>query len=234
MPTADRLQFVPLAIKYFQAQTWPTVELVIVDSGKQMITECPEIVHAMRHDTRIRWRRGEPGMLIGDARNDACEWASGEVICHWDDDDWYAPGRITEQITDLRASGKGVIGSPALMFADDMRRDVWRYTYPGAEYGVGVTLMYYKSVWKEAGGFQHFRDAEGNWWNFGEDTNFLANVRGNIHQQVTDQIVARIHDGNAVPKRDSERLKSEQWQLVPWSEVEAVGYEAATGYEAAV
>src|SRR5262249_61234848 len=35
---------------------------------------------------------------IGAKRNLACEMAQGEIIAHWDDDDWYAVNRLRYQV----------------------------------------------------------------------------------------------------------------------------------------
>ena len=49
-------------------------------------------------DPRIRRERIAHGSSIGAMRNRACELARGEVIIHWDDDDWYAAQRISAQV----------------------------------------------------------------------------------------------------------------------------------------
>ncbi|MGH9945399.1 MAG: glycosyltransferase, partial [Pyrinomonadaceae bacterium] len=40
-------------------------------------------------------------LSIGAKRNLACRFAEGEIIAHWDDDDWYAPDRLRYQALPL-------------------------------------------------------------------------------------------------------------------------------------
>jgi glycosyltransferase involved in cell wall biosynthesis len=39
-------------------------------------------------DERIRLIHLAESRSIGEKRNFGCERSSGEIICHWDDDDW--------------------------------------------------------------------------------------------------------------------------------------------------
>ncbi|HWU89495.1 MAG TPA: glycosyltransferase, partial [Kofleriaceae bacterium] len=85
MPTCDRRPFVPRAVRQFLAQRWPDAELIIVDDGERPVED---LVPA--HE-RIRYLRLPARRSIGHKRNLACEAATGELVVHWDDDDWMAP-----------------------------------------------------------------------------------------------------------------------------------------------
>src|SRR5262249_6596674 len=92
MPTADRRLFVPHAIRYFQSQDYGNKELVIVDDGAESIADLvPE-------DPCIRYVRLTGQRPLGTKRNECVEACRGELIMHWDDDDWMAPHRITYQV----------------------------------------------------------------------------------------------------------------------------------------
>ncbi|MBS1586159.1 MAG: glycosyltransferase family 2 protein [Bacteroidetes bacterium] len=42
-------------------------------------------------------------MVVGRKRNIACEESRGDIIVHWDDDDWYAPdGSVSRRIPFLK------------------------------------------------------------------------------------------------------------------------------------
>ena len=47
---------------------------------------------------------------IGGKRNLACREARGEIIAHWDDDDWYAPDRLRYQIAPILADEADLTG----------------------------------------------------------------------------------------------------------------------------
>ena len=53
-------------------------------------------------DPRIRYLRETPRRVLGDKRNRLCELARGEIIVHWDDDDWHGRDRIARQVAALR------------------------------------------------------------------------------------------------------------------------------------
>ena len=43
----------------------------------------------------VRYLRLERRASIGEKRNRAGAATEGAIIAHWDDDDWYAPSRLT-------------------------------------------------------------------------------------------------------------------------------------------
>ena len=104
MPTADRRYFAERAIRYFERQTYPNRELVIVDDGKSPIAELAE------GRPQIRYICLEQRATIGTKRNLACESALGEVIVHWDDDDWYSASRLRLQMDLLKHAPELVCG----------------------------------------------------------------------------------------------------------------------------
>jgi glycosyltransferase involved in cell wall biosynthesis/predicted O-methyltransferase YrrM len=91
MPTFNRRAFIPLAIQHFLAQNYPNKELVIVDDGDDAIGDLVNAVPGVRY-IRLKQR-----LSIGAKRNLACREARGELIAQWDDDDWYAPDRLSYQ-----------------------------------------------------------------------------------------------------------------------------------------
>jgi glycosyltransferase involved in cell wall biosynthesis len=98
MPTADRRHFVPRAIYCFLEQDYPQKELVIVDDGADSVRGL------VPNDRRIRYFRTETRKLVGAKRNFACREVRGEVIVHWDDDDWSASWRLSYQVEQLQES----------------------------------------------------------------------------------------------------------------------------------
>jgi glycosyltransferase involved in cell wall biosynthesis len=160
MPTHNRRSFVPLAVEYFLRQDYPDSELVIVDTGTDAIS-------GLIPDRKcIRYIRIEKRRTIGAVRNLACEAAKGELILHWDDDDWHAPHRIRYQVEELMRGAADVCGvNPALFY--DCRSDLaWRYSYPALRrpWVHGSSLCYRLAFWKSV----RFEDVD-----VGEDTRFI-------------------------------------------------------------
>src|SRR5258706_7660643 len=91
LPTANRRSFVPQAIRCFQAQDYPNRELVILDDGADSVADL------IPTDPCIRYIRLTGNRTLGRKRNDCVEASRGDLIMHWDDDDWMATHRISYQ-----------------------------------------------------------------------------------------------------------------------------------------
>jgi glycosyltransferase involved in cell wall biosynthesis len=101
MVTKDRPSLAARAIACFRAQTYPNVELVVVDDSTDDTLQ--------RHikslgDRRIhhQWLPGD-GRTLGELRNLAVEHAAASYVCQWDDDDLYDPERVERQLAALLA-----------------------------------------------------------------------------------------------------------------------------------
>jgi hypothetical protein len=190
MPTADRPLLVRESVYHFLRQSYEPRELVIVDSGR-----IP--VHGiLPSDERIRYIRAHRRLNIGEARNLACSEARGEVIAHWDDDDWCAPWRLDYQVTELlRTPAVLLCGAASVLFFDPVRQQCWQYTYPNAEqpWVCGGTLCYYRSLWQRS----RFRNVQ-----VGEDSHFVWNADAGTVLPLSrcDFYVATIHEGNTSPR----------------------------------
>jgi glycosyltransferase involved in cell wall biosynthesis len=104
MPTHNRRPFIHLALACFDAQTYPSRELVVVDDGTD------PVVDLLEGRPGVRYARVSTRMTIGAKRNLACELAGGEIIAHWDDDDWYGPRRLAVQAAPILAHTCDVTG----------------------------------------------------------------------------------------------------------------------------
>ena len=118
MPTKDRPDWVPQAIRYFLAQDYPNLELIVVDaSPDHRLAPLPD-------DPRIRRHRVPARSPIGTMRNIACDLANGEVVIHWDDDDWYAPNRVSAQVQPILDGEAEITGLNDTHFFE---LDPWRF-----------------------------------------------------------------------------------------------------------
>jgi glycosyltransferase involved in cell wall biosynthesis len=182
--TKNRRVWLPKAIQCFQQQSYPQIELLILADGEDVKDLVPD-------DDRIRLIHLEESRKIGEKRNFGCQQAGGEVICHWDDDDWSGPGRITRQIEMMEASGKAVAGFHSMRFTDGAN---W-WAYLGTKnYAIGTSLCYRRDWW-QAHKFSHA--------NVGEDNDFVAaaaNARQLVNEDAGDLMHATIHAGNTSPR----------------------------------
>ena len=193
MPTANRRMFLPLAIGCFLRQDYRNSELIIVDDGSDSVQD---LIPA---DERIRYVRLPARSSIGAKHNLACELARGDVIVHWDDDDWSAPWRITYQVEALlRKPSDSLCGLSSLFFYEPQGRRAWEYVYPlsGPPWLSGATFCYRKQFWES----RHFPDmGEGGdtmWvWSL-RDANVAALANHGFY-------VATVHVGNTSRKQTS-------------------------------
>ena len=104
----------------------------------------------MPNDERVRYVRLSGRRPIGAKRNFACEVAHGELIAHWDDDDWYAPDRLSRQAAHLVRTGRKLCGLDTVLYYDVRSHAAWRYVYPAGQrrWLSGNTLMYSRAFWK--------------------------------------------------------------------------------------
>ena len=114
MPTRDRRRFVAQSIWYFLRQDYPNRELIVLDDGDDPVDDLvPE-------DARIRYVGSTRSSSLGRKRNLGCELARGELVAHWDDDDWFSADRLRIQVaarsrrgpTSAARTGSSTTGSP--------------------------------------------------------------------------------------------------------------------------
>ena len=119
MPTYNQQAFVPQAIAYFLRQDYPKTKLIVVDDGTEPVQAL------LPTDDGIRYVRVSTKMTVGAKRNLACEQARGDIIAHWDDDDWHAPHRLWYQVGALLEAGVEMGGITTLLFYDLQTGRAW-------------------------------------------------------------------------------------------------------------
>jgi glycosyltransferase involved in cell wall biosynthesis len=199
MPTSNRRRFIPQAIRRFLRQDYPNLELVVVDDGAEPVADC------MPEHPRIRYFRLDQKLTVGAKRNFACRQARGEIIAHWDDDDWYADSRVGAQVRALLAGSADVCGSSRMYFYAPATEQAWEYCYsaPGPTWVGGTTLVYRKQVWERS----PFPDLQ-----VGEDSHFVCYGGGKTICDIAtaELCVAVVHAGNTSYKETAGAFWSPQ------------------------
>src|SRR5216683_2482018 len=124
MPTRDRPHFIQQAVSYFLRQDYPNKQLVVVDDGSRPIGDL------LPEDGRIRYVRLDRRMSLGAKRNIACDSAAGDIIAHFDDDDWMAPDRIRRQVEALYESEADLTGLSPLRYFRLETGESFLYRHP--------------------------------------------------------------------------------------------------------
>ncbi|MDT7604354.1 MAG: hypothetical protein QOF61_2351 [Acidobacteriota bacterium] len=204
MPTADRRPFVARAVEYFLRQDYPNKELIVVDDGAEAVADLMPV------DERVRYFRLDRKLTVGAKRNFACEQARGEIVAHWDDDDWHAPRRLSYQVGSLVREGAQVCGIRTLLFYDVRSGRAWQYVYPASRkvWVSGSSLCYRRAFWER----NRFREI-----NVGEDARFVWESRGGRIVALDDSTfhVGIIHGSNVSPKRTG----GSYWKAYPAEKV---------------
>lgn len=203
MPTFNRRWFIPLSIRYFQRQDYENKELIIIDDGTDSVKDM------IPDDLCIRYFQLESKRTVGAKRNLACEKARGEIIAHWDDDDWMAHWRLSYQVDNLLEAGAEICGLDRIFFYNRDTKESWQYIYPKNDrpWVAGGTLCYKKIYWKR-NLFPHIDS--------GEDSKFVWGNRSRmVKLQDSSFYVAMIHPENTSPKRTTDS----RWQSYPTSEI---------------
>jgi hypothetical protein len=195
MPTRGRPALSQTALDCWRAQTWKERELVILDDADDPSFPEPPNEEGVRYCRTLR-------MTIGAKRECLCDMARGEVVIHFDSDDWSDPGRIAEQVTLLLSTGKPMSGYHSLLFWD--MRQARGYTWKGSEgFAIGTSMCYTKEFWRahrwpEYSGMPHSPRFDGT------DVEIVrqAQKHGGIATLEGRQMcIARAHGGNTSTAR---------------------------------
>jgi glycosyltransferase involved in cell wall biosynthesis/acetyltransferase-like isoleucine patch superfamily enzyme len=105
MPSYNHAQYVREALMSLAAQTYPNIELIIIDDGSR--DETPRIIEEtvaeFTRDMRVDFRRQENAGLCT-TLNRALELAQGEFVQFMASDDAYLPEKTARSIAALRAA----------------------------------------------------------------------------------------------------------------------------------
>jgi glycosyltransferase involved in cell wall biosynthesis len=95
-PTFNRAGFLPQLYRLFAAQIHPDCELVILDDSPQPCGFFDQLA-----DERVRYVHLAERLPLGLKRNMLAELASGEVLMHFDDDNYYSPAYVASMLDTL-------------------------------------------------------------------------------------------------------------------------------------
>src|SRR6266704_2068984 len=159
MPTYNRREFIPQALKYFERQDYPNKELIIVDDGTDTIADL------LQSHLDITYILLSERCTVGMKRNIACSLATGEIICTQDDDDYYGPKRLSQQVKPILAGHAHVprlfVAGWAVLPLHERRRGCAFSVRPHCQRretrspGGPVQLHLHPPRWQRHGRFEH-------------------------------------------------------------------------------
>jgi glycosyltransferase involved in cell wall biosynthesis len=228
-PTWNRESKLGLQYPCVAEQTEPDFEWLILDDSPQ-----PSEFFSGLRDSRVRYRHVSRRMSIGAKRNALIETARGQIMVHFDDDDYYGPGYLAAlgpvfdggiDITKLsawyvysqvyeelgywdleRMHGPHLVWSSEPMSGMLVNAAYAKGDGPKTLLGFGFSYAYRKAVWEKA----RFPDQ-----NFGEDYGFMqaALATGANLRQVPDTSCKCVH----VLHRASTSRCFPQYRLPPFA-----------------
>ncbi|HEX5412397.1 MAG TPA: glycosyltransferase [Terriglobia bacterium] len=177
MPAYNAQRFLPMALSSARAQTYPNIEIIVVDDGSTDATA--DIAEAAaRVDNRIRVVR-QRNAGVAAARNRGIAEARGDFIAPLDSDDVWHPRNISLQMEALVAAGPRAALSYAWFVSIDqhgrllgpghcnrhcLSQEVVAALMAGNFIGNGSSTVMRRSMVVAAGGYDpslRVRDAEG-------------------------------------------------------------------------
>ena len=172
IPTYNRADVLPVAIRSVLAQTERSFELIILDDGS---TDDTEPVVATFDDARIRYQRQE-NAGVSAARNAGAELARADLLAFLDSDDEYLPCALERFGEAFAPEGCDIVTAGFIRVSADRRQ--WDTLLPQQNGGLGFqegpflpgTFAIRRAVFAEVGGY----DPQ---LTFGENTALVWRVR---------------------------------------------------------
>ena len=96
-PTRNRERFLSNAEALVRARTYPRIEWIICDDSPT-----PSQRFGAAKDDAVRYIHSAVKVSVGEKRNRIADLARGDIIVHFDDDDFYAPSYVETMVARLR------------------------------------------------------------------------------------------------------------------------------------
>src|SRR5688572_13162716 len=139
MPTRGRQDWAADAVEQFKSQDYPMKEMVVLDDEDDPSFRQPLKI------MNVRYSRA-PRRTVVEKRNAVNDTANGDLICHFDSDDWSDPSRISQQVAFIEAEQKAVVGFNRMLFYEPSTGKVAQFV--GQDwYATGTSLMNRKWFW---------------------------------------------------------------------------------------
>ena len=213
--TCNRPKYVLLALRQIADQDYRPLEALVVDDGSADLEPLLRAAHPDLEVTRpgasatpktaspprdaiavgglvVRLLSMPQRASIGEKRTAAVQAARGDVILHWDDDDFHEPKRVGAQVGPIARGDADVTALDLSFVATLPRFDVYEIAKPGGEIILWSSLAYRSSLGRELG----FANVS-----LGEDIHFADRAVRACHRMAVVSGVQSIytrHDGDGL------------------------------------
>lgn len=170
IPCVDYGRFVLEAVESCLRQTYPALEVVVVDGGSTDL-HTRNVLRALGHP-RVRVVLRSPRRRVGDNRNFGLGLARGDFVCCLDADDLFDPGYIDRAMFALTRLGYDLVGASVRAFGvveaqrSFMRHPTVADLLRANQFAMGAVFR--RELWARSGGFYDMDgdDAIHEDWNF--------------------------------------------------------------------
>ena len=170
IPTRDRPDHVRLAVRTASAQEDVDCEVIVVDDGSEEATR--QVVSALAGGN-VRVLRHERSRGLSAARNLAIAEARAPWVAFLDDDDFWAPRKLAEQLATAASTGAGFVHT-GIVVVDERLRVVGEYPAPAPRdlfatmakmnaIGTPSSVMVRTSLLRDVGGFDEHMTMLEDW-----------------------------------------------------------------------
>jgi len=108
IPTYNRSNFIDRAINSVLNQTYPNIEIIVIDDNGNETPARKIMIEKMRKyeaSPNVRYLKNNKNMGGALARNIGIQESSGQYITFLDDDDEYLPNKVEVQYTEMKKKG---------------------------------------------------------------------------------------------------------------------------------
>ncbi|AHG19664.2 glycosyl transferase family 2 [Chania multitudinisentens RB-25] len=150
-PTYQRREFLPYLLYIWQYQDYPPEqrELIILDDSPQSSAELVSMI-LQWSEPNVRYLHIEKRLALGEKRNMLNDMARGEYIICFDDDDYYAPDKISYQVAQMLNSNALFSGCDQIYIWYSHLDKVY-LTHPfGKRHALNGTFGYHRNLLKKS------------------------------------------------------------------------------------
>jgi hypothetical protein len=114
-----------------------------------------------RPDFDVRFFRISEASVLGARRNFAIERAKGEIVAHFDDDDFYGPNYLRTLVAWYEETPVDLGGMCQFYHYDFLLKRGWKTNlWEARNQGYGACFIYRKRLWHAVGGFKDIQRGE--------------------------------------------------------------------------
>lgn len=208
LPAYNHARYVAQSIASVSSQTYPNIELVVIDDGSTdgtaaVISECL-VNFPVPARFIVRKNQGAPATL-----NEGATLARGQYLAFLNSDDYYAPDRIASLVEDVVRTGASWGFSLVSNVVRDSRSDILQkqrnfmgtqpHSFTLVEYNIAVTsgnLFVERDFFFALGGFRDYR--------YNHDWDFCLRAAAIAEPAVVDRPLYfyRVHSTNTIAESD--------------------------------